>query len=235
MTTTTATRTAPPTHRATRRQAGPYLTRLTLGTRNRAAYLDLYDRTHLHHRLQTLTPDPHTTQTRLLYRLEAHPDAPLLLVQTPQPPDPARLPAGYAASIETRPLGELLDWIAPGRALRYRIDANPSHHENPPDHPAGAPRPHNYTPRHASNAEEALAWWHRQAERAGLTLTTTLDTRQDAVFASRKGAADLRLPTVRFEGTATVTDPDALRTAITRGIGQGKAFGLGLLSIAPHR
>ncbi|MFJ1936581.1 type I-E CRISPR-associated protein Cas6/Cse3/CasE [Kitasatospora sp. NPDC088160] len=224
--TTTATRTAPDTTR----HAWPYLTRLTLGTRSRTAYLDLFDRTLLHHRLQALTDG----RDRLLYRLEQHPEAPVLLVQTARPPDPTRLPTGYARAVDTRSLDTLFEWIAPGRAVRYRLDANPSHHEGPPPGPppAGARR-HDYSRRHSLPAEEALAWWHRQADRAGLTPTTTLDTRQDAVFATRKGAADLRLPTVRFEGTATVTDPDALRAALLSGIGQGKAFGLGLLSIAP--
>ncbi|MFB7669048.1 type I-E CRISPR-associated protein Cas6/Cse3/CasE [Kitasatospora sp. NPDC056138] len=220
--TTTATRTprTPTSH------AWPYLTRLTLGTRSRTAYRDLHDRTLLHHRLQALTPG----HDRLLYRLEQHPEAPVLLIQTARPPDPARLPAGYARAIDIRPLDALFDWIAPGRAVRYRLDANPSHHEGPP--PGGARR-HDYSRRHALTTDQTLTWWHRQADRAGLTLTAALDTRQDAINARRKNGPDIRLPNVRFEGTATVTDPDALRTALLSGIGQGKAFGLGLLSIAP--
>ncbi|MFD6434343.1 type I-E CRISPR-associated protein Cas6/Cse3/CasE [Streptomyces venezuelae] len=38
---------------------------------------------------------------------------------------------------------------------------------------------------------------------------------------------------VRFDGTATIVAPDLLRTALQKGIGRGKAYGCGLLSIAP--
>lgn len=38
---------------------------------------------------------------------------------------------------------------------------------------------------------------------------------------------------VRFEGILEITDADAFRETLARGIGPGKAFGFGLLSIAP--
>ncbi|WP_254667604.1 type I-E CRISPR-associated protein Cas6/Cse3/CasE [Streptomyces sp. SolWspMP-sol7th] len=38
---------------------------------------------------------------------------------------------------------------------------------------------------------------------------------------------------IRFDGTATIADAEQLRTALVHGIGPGKAYGCGLLSIAP--
>ena len=38
---------------------------------------------------------------------------------------------------------------------------------------------------------------------------------------------------VHFEGLLQVTDPEAFRQTLIRGIGSGKAFGFGLLSVAP--
>lgn len=43
----------------------------------------------------------------------------------------------------------------------------------------------------------------------------------------------MRHSLVRYDGTATVTDPDALRAAVLAGIGRGKPYGAGLLSLAP--
>ncbi|MCW5775619.1 MAG: type I-E CRISPR-associated protein Cas6/Cse3/CasE [Phycisphaeraceae bacterium] len=40
---------------------------------------------------------------------------------------------------------------------------------------------------------------------------------------------------VRFDGILRITDADAFRATLARGIGPGKAFGFGLLSIAPVR
>ena len=46
---------------------------------------------------------------------------------------------------------------------------------------------------------------------------------------------DLMLHSVQFDGILQVTDPAAFLTAIQAGIGSGKAFGFGLLSVAPVR
>jgi CRISPR system Cascade subunit CasE len=42
-----------------------------------------------------------------------------------------------------------------------------------------------------------------------------------------------RLRSARFDGTLEVTDPGRFRDTLIRGIGSGKAFGFGLLSVAP--
>lgn len=44
-----------------------------------------------------------------------------------------------------------------------------------------------------------------------------------------------RRRSVRYDGTLAVTDPAVFRETIIRGIGPGKAFGFGLLSVAPVR
>jgi len=48
-------------------------------------------------------------------------------------------------------------------------------------------------------------------------------------------AKSIRLRTARYEGVLEVTDADAFRKALLSGIGPAKAFGCGLLSIAPIR
>ena len=42
----------------------------------------------------------------------------------------------------------------------------------------------------------------------------------------------MRHAVVRFDGIGVVTDPDALRAAVLTGIGRGKSYGCGLLSLA---
>ena len=58
--------------------------------------------------------------------------------------------------------------------------------------------------------------------------------------AKRRRSPDLRLTKadvphfgVRFDGTLQVTDARALARAVRDGIGPAKAFGFGLLSLAP--
>jgi CRISPR system Cascade subunit CasE len=48
-------------------------------------------------------------------------------------------------------------------------------------------------------------------------------------------AEPIVLCAIGFEGVLTVDKPDALQHALRNGIGRGKSFGLGLLSLAPLR
>ncbi|MFI2633005.1 type I-E CRISPR-associated protein Cas6/Cse3/CasE [Streptomyces collinus] len=43
----------------------------------------------------------------------------------------------------------------------------------------------------------------------------------------------MRHSLLRYDGTATVTDPDTLTAAMVHGVGRGKPYGAGLLSLAP--
>ncbi|MFC7841922.1 type I-E CRISPR-associated protein Cas6/Cse3/CasE [Streptomyces sp. NPDC057382] len=48
-----------------------------------------------------------------------------------------------------------------------------------------------------------------------------------------QGAPRMRHSLLRYDGTATITDPDTLRYAVIRGIRRGKPYGAGLLNLAP--
>jgi CRISPR system Cascade subunit CasE len=41
------------------------------------------------------------------------------------------------------------------------------------------------------------------------------------------------LVTVTFDGRLEITDPEALRRTLTQGIGRARAYGCGLLTLAP--
>ena len=49
----------------------------------------------------------------------------------------------------------------------------------------------------------------------------------------RDGSDPIRLDTAQYDGVLRVTDAEKLRHALTHGIGHGKAFGCGLLTLAP--
>ncbi|MEU6595212.1 type I-E CRISPR-associated protein Cas6/Cse3/CasE [Streptomyces sp. NPDC046881] len=208
------------------------LARIALNPRSRDVHHDLRDHTALHRRVAALFPDQAGTSPRtahnVLYRLEReHAGATLLIQSTGITINRNALPANYTtADVDYRELNPLLDWATPGRTIRYRIDANPSKAERIPGRRGR---------RVPLTGEAALAWWERKATHAGLTPQLILDTPQPPVLASRGEKKRARLDVTRFDGIATITDTQALRQAITTGIGHGRAYGLGLLSIAPHR
>ncbi|MFD7645984.1 type I-E CRISPR-associated protein Cas6/Cse3/CasE [Kitasatospora sp. NPDC059795] len=206
-----------------------HLSEIVLDPASRTAWTDLHDRTRLHHRIQSLFPDGYTPRHRVLYRLERRPHGPVLLVQAGLPVNGNALPRHYAARIETRDLTPLLGWATEGRTVRYRIDANPTTART-----CAAGAAHRRELRTPLSGADAVEWWARHASAAGLDAKTVTDTRLDSITARRsEHHRPLRLPAVRFEGIADVTDSCDLYTALAHGIGQGKAFGLGLLSLAP--
>lgn len=62
-----------------------------------------------------------------------------------------------------------------------------------------------------------------------------LTSRDTLRFARRSDGTrrDVTLSTAQFDGVLEVTEPDALRTALCVGIGRGKAYGCGLMTLAP--
>ncbi len=84
-------------------------------------------------------------------------------------------------------------------------------------------------------AEELYEWLARRAERAGFSIVKDSTTVQPGYVYVNDTANDKgqRLRSVRYDGTLTVTDPARFQETLVRGIGPGKAFGFGLLSVAP--
>jgi CRISPR system Cascade subunit CasE len=222
--------------------ASAHLARLCLNPRSREAMRDLRDAQALHQRLMDLYPDALSSGEHarsalgVLHRIEREHSGTTILVQSALAPDTDRLPDGYLARpADTRNLATLLDWIIDGRTARYRIDASPTRsvpneERHPEDHPRAGQRKRGR--RVPLSGEQALAWWQRQSGLAGLDVQLVIDTPQVPAIGYRD-TGRLQHSLTRYEGVATVTDANALRTALLTGIGQGRAYGAGLLSVAP--
>jgi CRISPR system Cascade subunit CasE len=210
-----------------------WLARIPLDLRSRDARDDLADAAGLHRRVMSLVPDglgPQPRQTAgVLFRVDHTPGGPVLLIQAGYEPDPLRLPAGYMRSIDgdtagVRKLEPLLTALHAGSAVHYRVAANASKRLN------------NNTDRSirgrvvALSGRDAEQWWERKAARHGMRL---LSLRADAQPAARGRIDRVRHAVTRFDGHAIVEDPDVVRAAVLTGIGRGKAYGCGLLSLAP--
>ncbi|WP_326812248.1 type I-E CRISPR-associated protein Cas6/Cse3/CasE [Streptomyces scopuliridis] len=192
----------------------------------------------LHRRLMTLFPTDAGPDPRarfgVLFRAEDTPTGLHILLQSVHEPDLTALPDGYGTS-RARPLDTLLNALRPGLTIRHRCIAN-------------AVRKPGATTRDLYNlpavvplhGPAANSWWERQAEAAGLKPLSTDSHPLDAA-GGRHGPRNspsrkkVRHARTRFDGTAAVIDADLLRAKITEGIGRGKAYGCGLLTIAPAR
>lgn len=220
------------------------LTRIRLNRNSPDVRRDLARPDSLHKTVMLLAPEglgEHPRQKAgLLFRLEhaTNHTPPTLLIQSQLPPDISRLPRAYGTT-ETRDLTPMFQALSTGRSVRYRITANASARRKVLD---GDPFFDTRT-RHKDIplfGDDALAWWQRKATHAGLALTST-DTTPIGPFrrpVTKKQNSDsepdvFRHVLTRFDGAATITDPGQLHHALLAGIGRGKPYGAGLLSLAP--
>ena len=82
-------------------------------------------------------------------------------------------------------------------------------------------------------SDQYVDWLTRRGASAGFSLDTdTLALQPGYIAVQKPGQQPIRHHAVRFDGTLHVHDPDAFRAALASGIGPGKGFGFGLLSIA---
>ncbi|MET9774563.1 type I-E CRISPR-associated protein Cas6/Cse3/CasE [Streptomyces sp. NPDC006367] len=212
-----------------------WLTRIVPHAASRDARRDLGNAVGLHRRLMSLFPDEAGPDPRaalgVLHRVEDSPAGPYILMQSRHQPDLGRLPDNYGTAA-VREIGPLLSALRSGANIHFRCIASPVRK------PGASTRALYHLPAVVPLAgAHADEWWIRQADTAGLKVLTLHSQPLDSATGIRgqRGADQQRIrhARTRFDGTAAVIDPDRLRAKLTDGIGRGKAYGCGLLTIAP--
>jgi len=202
---------------------------------------------------------------RVLWRLEdGTPHRAELLVLTESTPSWEHLieQAGWIHADEPQALVRdyqpLLDRLETGREFRFRLRANPVSATHTPSNPSVAqkerlagPRPRGVRVPHRTAAHQ-LTWLTDRIERWGFRLLTTPDgdpalrltARERLTFHKKAeatpGEADARarrvvLSTATYDGAVEVIDPAQALHTLTQGVGPGKAYGCGLLTLAPYQ
>ncbi|EMF30792.1 CRISPR-associated Cse3 family protein [Streptomyces gancidicus BKS 13-15] len=208
----------------------PVLARIRLNPHSREVQRDLRDATQMHRTVMRMVPDnlgdAPRHQTGLLYRLEETDAFSALLVQAAQLV-PARLPAGYGQA-DVKSLTPMFSALRKGLGVRYRIVLNPAKRERLSLEEKG--KRGRIMPLSGPDADH---WWLRRATEAGLDLHVLTPTTMEPARPRGRDTPRMRHSLIRYDGTATVTDPTALTQAVLTGIGRGKPYGAGLLSLAP--
>jgi CRISPR system Cascade subunit CasE len=187
------------------------------------------------------------------------PDRPDLTHLVEQAGWPAAVAADPTTSgWQTRPYGPFLDRLATGDRWAFRLTANPVHHiRRKEDEPKK--RTAHLTPVHQMawlierQERSGFRILEKHDERRLLPSGTThmkqphhgdryeltvRDQRALSFDKSRDTSAGRRgkpvsLVTTTFDGRLEVTNPDELRRTLTQGIGKAKAYGCGLITLAP--
>ena len=135
---------------------------------------------------------------------------------------------GTGAAAETRSYDPLLQRVEPGSCWQFRLTANPTRTRKDPADPLarGALKP-------CYLEAEQEQWLLEQAGKHGFALTEGAFqvTRKQTCHFRKNGKRPVTLLAVTYEGILQVTDPEAFREMLCQGIGRGKAYGLGLMTI----
>lgn len=220
-----------------------FLSLLKLNTAHRAVRRDVADCQQLHRTIMSAFPQAGSAaraELGVLFRLEVSDRESQLYVQSLVEPDWSRLPDGYClpGGIACKSVADKYAAITNGMVLRFRLKANPTKRL-----PAGCPGEKRDGPRvDLRREEDQLEWLRRKAQASGFDLLSVQveqeipDVRLAAAPVRVRGrhpAGRLTFRSVLFEGRLRVTDSERFAEALRRGIGSGKAYGFGLLSVAP--
>ena len=134
---------------------------------------------------------------------------------------------------ETKNYNPFLDGIREGEILRFRLTANPTVSRSSPQNADGE-KARGSVYAHIT-AEHQRLWLLQKAPRHGFRLTPdSFDVTESRWRTFRKGAERNRRVTLlsaTYEGTLEVTDAEKFRETLAAGIGRGKAYGMGLLTV----
>lgn len=167
---------------------------------------------------------------RRLWRLDRLGEKLYLLVLSEDMPDlsGAAEQFGTGAAPESRKYDPLLERITPGSCWQFRLTANPTKSCKDP----AAPQERGTVTAHCTTQYQKQ-WLLDRAAKHGFALTedSFTVTRVQWHHFAKHGTRPVSLLAVTYEGVLQVTDAAAFRELLCQGLGRGKAYGMGLLTV----
>jgi CRISPR system Cascade subunit CasE len=177
-------------------------------------------------------------RSRNLWRLDTLRGKTYLLLLSPERPDMLNAYSQIGARDteepwQTKDYDAYIASIQSGDALRFRLTANPTYSHHEPDEKPGN-RPRGQVCAHITT-EHQKNWLADRAKGLGFAVDdNNFDVTESRWRSFRKGkdrGRPVDLLSVTFEGELTVTDAEQFRKTLINGIGRGKAYGMGLMTV----
>lgn len=225
-----------------------YLSQLLLNPRSAQVRAELARPYEMHRTLLKAFPAGGVNQDRadddaagVLFRVDEKPLESVIavLVQSKIPPDwsflsDKRDARGHAYLLQPAEFKPFELKLVAGQMLAFRLRANPTKRLGNHARDENGKRVGIY--------DEAgqLEWLKRKVEAGGCRIVRAMVSRderienKDAIHRDNR-THDLKLLSVQFDGILQVVSMEDLWKTVVRGIGSGKVFGFGLLSLAPVR
>ncbi|MFT4088110.1 MAG: type I-E CRISPR-associated protein Cas6/Cse3/CasE [Gordonia sp. (in: high G+C Gram-positive bacteria)] len=228
------------------------MTKIAINRRRRGAMKLLGSRHAMHAAvMSSFSPGTPTEseEGRVLWRVDKLGDDVDLYIVSPGQPCPETIneQAGWSTGAvwASRDYSQFLTGITNGQEFVFRLVANPTHRLSTSNGGAVSKK----VVAHVTD-EYQRQWFLDRTDTNGFsvvesTLPIARETgqsgdvprelivreRETSVF--KRGPSRVTLATAAFEGRLTVTDADLIRRALTHGIGRGKGYGCGLITLAP--
>ncbi len=225
-----------------------YLTKLVVNYRSREFRRDYADISCMHRTVMSGFPDldteePARKHAAVLWRLDPAGATYVMYVQSALQPNYDQLPPGYLQqTAQTRTLEPVLEAAVIGRRLAFRLQANPTRSLLSVGGGTGPRRRGKVTA--LRELPDQIDWLQSQGQRRGFVVPEGSNSQPDVTAVPgmmltgtrrEQQRRQITIYPVRFDGHLVVTDSDAFTAALREGVGRGKAYGCGLLSLAPPR
>lgn len=209
-----------------------YLTKLEPNFRFKTVRDELSDMNKFHKTLMSAFPNLNgqgRLKTNLLFRIE--PSGPII-VQSTMKPDWCNLGSSYAASEKIIDLEELS--FQPGSVLNFRLTANPVWRR--PGNKNPIPLREEYTQEYISKynldkSPPTVIDWIKRKRSDDLGFEVIACSTSFPTLSNHK----VKISYCTFDGQLRITNRQSFVHTLKIGIGKEKAYGCGLLSVAPVR
>ena len=211
-----------------------YLSRMKLDLTKRETLKALTDPGRIHGVVERSFPGE---RQRNLWRIDTLNGGYYLMILSPQRPNLKEAVdrfgnADAEPAFETKDYDPLLARIRPGMELRFRLTANPVNSVG--NRSAGSDVSDrgivmaHITPKHQKD------WLMKRSEKNGFSLAETefdVTSSRWYKFKYHDSPRPITLLGVTYEGLLTVTDAELFRHILVNGLGKGKPYGMGLMTV----
>ena len=204
-----------------------YLSRIRLNTQKRSTQLALASPSKFHGAVEACC---NYSNERKLWRIDPLKGNRYLLLLSPEKPNLTSIKEQYGYpedADEIKCYDALLDNITEGSIWQFRLTANPTHSLPP----SGSGRGKVVAP---TSEKYQMEWLTKKASQNGFSLLSDESCVISSgwkAFHKANTKKKVQIKETTYQGILRVDEVSLFREALTHGIGRGKAYGMGLLTV----